>query len=811
MSRHPLVPLSSFELDLVANAVRSNDAFPQTGNPGLNTQPVFAQTQLKEPKKHLIKLYEINSNDVPDRIAESLIYEPVRNRTHIFQTQLTPADNPTSATVIKVKVKDVIPAMDQYIYPPDGPQGQWPTFRGIAPDFTGETMDEVIVRNKKLLKILSQRGVTKEDIISGAVRADYIGGFESFRESNAENGCCGELVKADNPDKRYSTIYFRFFSPSPLFTEARTQTPVLNGDNPPVGPGVSYYDANNRLEGLVVRINLTDREILDIVDLGFEKVPDIVPDNIVRPKHGWRTSIKPIIHDVPCRVDGSPDPSFTYDADTGLVQFDNWQFRLSWDYRAGIQLYQVKYSDTEIEPDSFGNPVEKVRSVLYKASLSDTVVSYSVSNPFFRRNFTSADSMFYPLLRRLIRLQRGTHVPHHATLVSVPLSDRDGFWRQGVSNVDLNEVVGIYEEDGDLLNIYTGTSGPASRGRNLVVRTVFSGLFYLWVFDWIFKQDGTIECKVDVAGRIVVALRENQPLSPWGRYVSKNYLGLFHNHLYCYRFDFDVDGDQNTVMQVDTVPAPNTRGCYETSGLCPCKKRNKSEHSHYRCKSKHSHKKNHNSYPLTDSEDNEGSHHAEEHQLALESESNPCGHGVLTHHTEFKKELEAVSDVRAASNRFWMIMNPHSKLRHKDSPRGYAIRPQANGGTMSQDWSWLNSHLGFAKHNFFVTKYADNEQYASGNFPILAKKDVGLGSYIQQNREIEDTDVVCWYTIAFMHNTYAEDWPFISLASQGVRLVPHDFFEWSIASTLPTQVIYSSNTMINSNGQEVSPCTGQLL
>jgi hypothetical protein len=171
---------------------------------------------------------------------------------------------------------------------------------------------------------------------------------------------------------------------------------------------------------------------------------------------------------------------------------------------------------------------------------------------------------------------------------------------------------------------------------------------------------------------------------------------------------------------------------------------------------------------------------------------NPCGHAVLAKHTHIHTEKDSISNLSPLTNRHWSISQPNSNLRMMNGTpenepihRGYSLMPAFNGATEAQYWSWLTTHLGFSKANFFVSKYDPEEQYGSGKFPILQPNGVGIYERIQaNNKNIEGQDVVAWYTMAFNHSCHTEDFPFITLAPQRFTLVPHMFFEWNPATTI---------------------------
>ncbi len=71
----------------------------------------------------------------------------------------------------------------------------------------------------------------------------------------------------------------------------------------------------------------------------------------------------------------------------------------------------------------------------------------------------------------------------------------------------------------------------------------------------------------------------------------------------------------------------------------------------------------------------------------------------------------------------------------------------------------------------------------------MACSDVGLGKYVADDENIENDDVVVWYTIIFSHSPHTEDIPFVTTESFSVRLDPHNFFEVNPSTTLGSDVV----------------------
>jgi primary-amine oxidase len=51
----------------------------------------------------------------------------------------------------------------------------------------------------------------------------------------------------------------------------------------------------------------------------------------------------------------------------------------------------------------------------------------------------------------------------------------------------------------------------------------------------------------------------------------------------------------------------------------------------------------------------------------------------------------------------------------------------------------------FLKHNLWVTQYDKNERFPAGEFPNQNPRiGEGLPTYVQQDRKLEDADLVLW-------------------------------------------------------------------
>jgi primary-amine oxidase len=98
---------------------------------------------------------------------------------------------------------------------------------------------------------------------------------------------------------------------------------------------------------------------------------------------------------------------------------------------------------------------------------------------------------------------------------------------------------------------------------------------------------------------------------------------------------------------------------------------------------------------------------------------------------------------------------------------------------------YLQQRAGFTEHTLWATPMNPRELFAAGDYPTNSAAGQGLPQWTAANRDIEDTDIVLWYTTGFHHVARPEDWPILPLELHGFNLVPAGFFERNPAIDLP--------------------------
>lgn len=494
---------------------------------------------------------------------------------------------------------------------------------------------------------------------------------------------------------------------------------------------VDICDGNNRLfyltftkvtfiDGLLVVVDATNQTIFKVIDEYIVPLlTTLLPDPISTGKISH-----PLLN--PINITQPAGPNYTILSNE--ITWDNWKLKYSWHPRTGVQLYDIKYTD---------NGGTTYRDIMYKLSIDESGVYYNVQNPSIARGFLSNDSDCYPLLSRVRPMIPGLDAPPYATFVNIPISNPSG------NITTIQNAFAIYEQLGNIsyrsrsfgacnqnpncldfpaigLCLGDQCSDSGSVDQELAIRFYFAGALYLWTYTYIFSPSGSIRVDVDVSAR-VFAYTSQSP-SPWGQLVTKNRLAFNHTHYWNIRADFKIDGENNTVTESNQYEIPSSDK--------PCNKN-----------------------------------------------PNICGQAVRYEETDLKTELQAIRNHKIKTNRKWAVTNPNKQNR-LGYDVGYEILPLLNlNKSLANDESWVHKNFSFLNNTLHVTKYNDEEQFAAGNFPIMACKDIGLGKYVKKDANIENTDIVLWYTIIFSHAPHSEDQPMVTTKNASLLFVPENFFE----------------------------------
>ena len=360
----------------------------------------------------------------------------------------------------------------------------------------------------------------------------------------------------------------------------------------------------------------------------------------------------------------------------------------------------------------------KERSVLYKGSMPEMVVPYGAPS-LLQAAYNFFDAGEYRLGQGIARpMTPGADAPENAFYLPATLHREDG------TPYELHNAVAIFEEYGGTLWRHGTVS---RRATNLAIKYYTQIENYDYGFTWRFREDGTIDVDIELTGIVEVQgvhrtdamdAPDRNDLSfqghDFGTLVKPHVEAINHQHFFVFRLDMDVDGAANGVMEMNARAVPP-------------------------------------------------------------GSSNPYGNAFYVDHTHFMTELQAQRNINYETSRCWHIMNPavHNALGQHT---GYMLMPGSQAVPFMPPGSVVRKKAGFLDHQFWVTQYAEGEEYPAGMYPASNKVYDGLPQWTARNRPIADNDVVLWYVAGITHIVRPEEWPVMPAHHMGFSLMPFGFF-----------------------------------
>jgi primary-amine oxidase len=371
---------------------------------------------------------------------------------------------------------------------------------------------------------------------------------------------------------------------------------------------------------------------------------------------------------------------------------------------------------------------DRLRSILYEGSLSETFVPYmDPDETWYSRTFFDLGEMAAGFSTSL---EHGADCPENSVYFEQTYANERGLpGRRPRAACLFEQYAGGFawrhSGDRDLVE--------SRRQRDLVLRTIGTFGMYDYAVDWVFRQDGSIKIRVGATGldqvKAVVSRtadgdRDGQA-GVYGRFIAENTVAPDHDHFFSFRLDFDVDGTANSFVR-DRI---STKRLPENS----LRK----------------------------------SVWVAEPEIA---------------HVEQQGKLRMSME----QPEIWRVINPNVK-GSVGYPVGYEIMAGENAISLLLPEDYPQRRAGFTDHQLWVTPNRENERYAAGDYPMQSRGGDGLPAWTKANREIENTDIVLWYTLGFHHVPRSEDWPVMSTIWHEFELRPYNFFSRNPALDLPKQ------------------------
>ena len=473
-------------------------------------------------------------------------------------------------------------------------------------------------------------------------------------------------------------------------TRAHSQYIETPGDNPHVRP----------IEGLAPVVDLNTKEVLRVEDFGHRPIP---PEN-----GNYGAASQPKLRDPLARLEIIQPEGPGFKVDGHHVSWESWSFRVGFTPREGMVLHTISYSDNGQE-----------RPVVYRASLAELVVPYAeTDNDHFRNHsFDLGESVFG---NNVNSLKLGCDCLGDIHYLDVNMANDKG------EPVTFPNAICLHEEDFGVLwkhtDPFTGKS-EVRRSRRMVVSSFYTAWNYDYGIYWYFYLDGSIEFEAKLTGILYCGAVEDGQITPYGRLVAPNVNAMIHEHYFNVRLDMNVDGDSNTVVEVEADLVPMGPG-------------------------------------------------------------NPHGNAHGTKETLLDNECTAARDIDPALGRFWKVINRNQK-NGLGEPTGYRLVPGSNVKPMHQPGSPFMRRAGFVEHDLWVTPFNPKELYPSGSYVNMSAGGDGLPTWTEAARPIKDQDLVLWYTAGMMHVPRPEDFPIMSVERTGFKLQPVGFFDRNPSLDLP--------------------------
>ncbi|ANF83201.1 tyramine oxidase (plasmid) [Acinetobacter sp. NCu2D-2] len=450
--------------------------------------------------------------------------------------------------------------------------------------------------------------------------------------------------------------------------------------------------------------------LVAVVDLDSKKVIKIEEGSIIPvPMTPRPIDTKSAFEHKPLNIVEPEGKNFSITGQT--VHWGPWCFHVGLDSRVGVKLSTVTYKDKGVK-----------RKVMYEGNLGGMVVPYG--DPDIGWYFKSyLDSGEYGMGTLTSPIEKGIDAPDNAVLLDAVLADYTGQPRI------IPNAIAIFERYAgpEYKHQEMDQANVSAERRELVVRWISTVGNYDYMFDWVFNSNGIVAINAGATGIEAVKGVKARTMhdatakedTRYGTLIDHNIVGTTHQHIYNFRLDMDIDGEENSFIEIDPVIAKNTRSGPRTSTM-----------------------------------------EVEERTV--------------------KTEQDAAQKFDPSTIRLLSNTNKENRMGNPVSyqiiPYAGGTHPIAKGANFSPD-EWLFKRLNFMDKQIWVTKRDANELFPEGKYTNRSKEDTGLGQFVANNDNIENKDLVVWMTTGTTHVARAEEWPIMPTEWVYTMLKPWNYFD----------------------------------
>lgn len=244
------------------------------------------------------------------------------------------------------------------------------------------------------------------------------------------------------------------------------------------------------------------------------------------------------------------------------------------------------------------------------------------------------------------------------------------------------------------------------RNRQLVVQCTATVANYEYILAFVLDQAANLHIEVRATG-IVSTMPIRQGLQvPWGTVVAPGVLAVNHQHIFCARVDPILDGDSANTIAYDEC-----------------------------------------------------------HPVINEPDLDPHGCAFRVNTTPIDRPGGYELDIN--KNRTFKIINEARTNAVSGKPHGYKLHPVPSQMLMMNPTTFNFRRGVFTSKAIWVTKYQDDELWASGEFTNQSREDTGLAIWAKRDENVKNEDVVLWHSFGVTHVTRPEG----KLSTKGLKLL----------------------------------------